>query len=181
MEEEVWWCGGALLMTLSVIYLEFKAHLASMATTAYAIPFGLRLVGLSFIFQQDNNSKHPSRLCKDYLNRKESDGVLHQMTWPPLSPDLNPIEMVWMSRTAEWRKSSQQMLSICGNSFKSVGKAFQVVPSWLRECQERAKLSSRQRVATLVTTWFHICYFIMLMSSLLFYLVENSKNKETVE
>lgn len=35
MEEEVWWCGGALLVTLSVIYLEFKAHLTSMATTAF--------------------------------------------------------------------------------------------------------------------------------------------------
>ena len=30
----------------------------------------------------------------------------------------------------------------------------------------------------LVTTWFHKCYFIVLMSSLLFYSVENSKNKE---
>ena len=66
--------------------------------------------------------------------------------------------------------------------------------SWLRECQEGAKLSSRKRVATLknlkskiyfdlmktflVTTWFHVCYFIVLMSSLLFYNVENSKNKE---
>ena len=29
-----------------------------------------------------------------------------------------------------------------------------------------------------VTTWFHMCYFIVLMSSLLFYNVENSKNKE---
>ena len=25
----------------------------------------------------------------------ESDGVLHQMTWTPQSPDLNSIEMVW--------------------------------------------------------------------------------------
>jgi hypothetical protein len=26
---------------------------------------------------------------------KESDGVLHQMTWSPQSLDLNKIEMVW--------------------------------------------------------------------------------------
>ncbi|KAI5618631.1 hypothetical protein C0J50_21830 [Silurus asotus] len=31
---------------------------------------------------------------KGYLTKKESDGVLRQMTWPPQSPDLNPIEMV---------------------------------------------------------------------------------------
>jgi hypothetical protein len=28
------------------------------------------------------------------LTKKESDGVLHQMTCPPQSPALNPIEMV---------------------------------------------------------------------------------------
>ena len=30
----------------------------------------------------------------------------------------------------------------------------------------------------LVTTWFYMCYFVVLMSSLLFYNVENSKNIE---
>jgi hypothetical protein len=30
-----------------------------------------------------------------YLTKKESDGVLHQMTWPPQSPNLNAMEMVW--------------------------------------------------------------------------------------
>ena len=78
--------------------------------------------------------------------------------------------------------------------------AFQVTTSWswLRECQECAKLSSRKRVANwrisnikyilicltlfLVTTWFRVCYFIVLMSSLLLYNVENSKKlRETFE
>jgi hypothetical protein len=65
--------------------------------------------------------------------------------------------------------------------------------TWLTECQECAKLSSRQRVATLknlkykiyfdlfnsfvITTRCHMCNFKYLMSSLLFYNVENSKNK----
>ena len=58
-----------------------------------AIPSGLGLMGLSFVFQQDNAPKSTSRLCKVYLT-KESDGVLHQMTWAPQSPNLNPINMV---------------------------------------------------------------------------------------
>ena len=60
----------------------------------YAIPSGLRLVGLSIVFQQDNEPKQTSRLCKGHL-AKESDGVLYQMTLSPQSPDLNPIEMDW--------------------------------------------------------------------------------------
>jgi hypothetical protein len=60
----------------------------------YVIPSGFCSVGLSFVIQQDNDPKHTSRLFKGYLT-KDSDGVLHQITWPPQSPDLNQNEMVW--------------------------------------------------------------------------------------
>jgi hypothetical protein len=65
---EAWrrWCGGALLVTLSVIYLEFVAPLTRKQR--HTIPSGLRLVPL---------------ICF-------STGQ-----WPPQSTDLNPIEMVW--------------------------------------------------------------------------------------
>ena len=95
-----------------------------------------------------------------------------------------------MSWTAECRKSSQHVLSmweLLQDGWKSIaGEA-----GW--ENAKCAKLSSRQMVATLknlkykihfdlfstfsVTTWFYMCYFIVLMSSLLFYDVEISKNK----
>ena len=74
-------------------------------------------------------TQHTSRRSNGYLTKKESDGVLHPMTWPPQSPDLNRIEME-MSWTAEWRKSRQQVLSICGISFTTEHSRW----CWLREC-----------------------------------------------
>ena len=61
----------------------------------HAILSGFGVVGSAFIFQQDNDPKHTSRLCKVYLTKKENDRVLRQMTRPPQSPDLNPVKMVW--------------------------------------------------------------------------------------
>ena len=89
----------------------------------YAIPSGLRLVGLSFVFFNRTMIQHTSRLCKCYLTKKECDGVLHQMTWPPQSHDLNPVEMVWDEldhRVKEKQPTGAQHM----NSFKTVGKAF---------------------------------------------------------
>ena len=80
--EEVWGCfAGDTVGDLSTL----NQHGYPSILQQYAIPCGLRLVGVSFVFQQDNDPKHTSKLCKGYLTSKESDGVLHQMTWPPQS------------------------------------------------------------------------------------------------
>jgi transposase len=67
---------------------------------------------------------HTSRQCKSYLTKKENDGVLHQMTWPPQSPDLNQIEMVWdeVDRRVKEKQptSAQQMLELLQDSWKSI-------------------------------------------------------------
>ena len=65
-----------------------------------------------------------SRLCKSYLAKKESDGVLRQMTWPPQSPDLNPIEMVWdeMDRRvkAKGPTSAQHLWELLQDCWKTI-------------------------------------------------------------
>ena len=69
-------------------------------------------------------TQHTSRLCKGYLTNKESDGVLHQMTLPPQSPDLNPIEMVWdeLDRGVKEKQptSAQHMWEILQGCWKSI-------------------------------------------------------------
>ena len=80
-------------VTLSVIYLEFKAHLTSMATTSFCSDTQSHLV--CALFFNRTMTQHTSRPCKGYLTKKESYAVLHQMTWSPQSSDLNPVDMVW--------------------------------------------------------------------------------------
>ena len=148
MEEEVWWCGGVLLVTLSVIQGTINQHGYHSILQRYAIPSGLRIVGLSFVFQQDNDPKPTSRLCTGYLTKKESGGVVHQMTWPPQSPDLNPDwgGLGWVGPQSEI-KAANKCSAYVGTPSRLLEKHSRW--RWMRECQECAKLSSRQRVGTL--------------------------------
>ena len=109
------------------------------------------------LFFNRTMTQHTTRLCKGYLT-KESDGVMHQMTWPPQSPNLNLIEMVWdeLDRRVK-EKHPNKCSAYVGTPSRLLEKHSS--RSWLRECQEFAKLSSRQREATLKNIkYIWICF-----------------------
>jgi hypothetical protein len=78
--------------------------------------------------------------------------VLHQITWTPQSSNLNPIEMVWDElghRVKEKQPTiAQHMWDLLQDCWKSITHE--------DGCQECAKLSSRQRVATLKNHIYNI-------------------------
>lgn len=101
----------------------------------YAIPSGMQLIGHGFIFQQDNDPKHTSKLCTGYLERKEGDGVLEIMNWPPQSPDLNPIELLWDELDRKVRDLKPTSLPGLWNSLNETWNNIQ--PQTLQKLVER--------------------------------------------
>ena len=49
----------------------------------------LQKLGRRGIFQHDNNPKHTAKIMQEFLKKKK----VKTMTWPSMSPDLNPIHL----------------------------------------------------------------------------------------
>lgn len=61
---------------------------------------GQNLIGDDFIFQQDNDPKHTSKIAQDWLAEKQ----IPVLNWPPNSPDLSPIENLFSILKSELKK-----------------------------------------------------------------------------
>lgn len=74
--------------------------------------------------QEDNDPKHASHYCRDYLKKKEKAGVLAMMDWPSQSPDMNLIESLWAIVDSKipkgQRTSKDQMWKLAQEAWRSV-------------------------------------------------------------
>jgi transposase len=56
-----------------------------------------------WVMQQDNESKHGSKSTIEWLQPKK----IRPLEWSSLSPDLNPIEMLWHDLESSSHQTSQ--------------------------------------------------------------------------
>ena len=81
-----WGCFGGLGMgDIFQVHGIMKKEEYHSIPVRHAVPSGNRLFGGVWMFQQDNDPKHTSNLCRTYLDRKVQAGQIEHMAWPPQS------------------------------------------------------------------------------------------------
>lgn len=100
MMEVIWWSGGAWVQWVKwEIWYRVKGILNKESYHSvlprHTIHCWGRLIAANFLWQQDNDSKHSSKLCKNYFGKKQSAGIRSIMERPAQSPDLRTIKLLW--------------------------------------------------------------------------------------
>lgn len=100
------------------------------------LPYARRNLPRNWIFQQDNDPKHRSKLLQEFFRKKN----VRVLEWPSQSPDLNPIEHLW--------QELKLRIGVENHSNKTV--------LW-EKVQEEWKNISQDRIVKLIESMPHRC------------------------
>lgn len=78
-----------------------------------------------YMFQEDNDPKHTSKLCKRWKRTNMNQLNNEESSWPPQSPDLNPLENLWAildKRTRDRKCNNEEEL------FQVLERAWREIP-----------------------------------------------------
>ncbi|GBM26090.1 Transposable element Tc3 transposase [Araneus ventricosus] len=74
----------------------------------HLMTFAENIEGGNWEYQHDNALFHTSNATKNYLNSKN----VTVLEWPPMSPELNPIENVWCIMSRKVYENGGQFYSV---------------------------------------------------------------------
>jgi len=131
-------CDGLAILTRIHGILDGKryAHLIER----HVLPVVQQVYGPNFMLQQDNAPIHVSRHAKEMFDRNKVD----LMRWPPLSPDLSPVENLfgilsrmvyeggrqYHSEESLWQALQQAGTKIPIETYKTLAQS---VPKWVSQ------------------------------------------------
>lgn len=101
------------------------------------LPFAKKNMPKKWIYQQDNDPKHKSKLLTTFFKQKK----IALLPWPSQSPDLNPIEHLWAeldTRTKGIKASNAaEKFDILSKEWEAIPKATleKLIDSMPRRCQ----------------------------------------------
>ncbi|EYC34438.1 hypothetical protein Y032_0001g414 [Ancylostoma ceylanicum] len=112
-------------------------------------PYARNFMGQDYIFQHDNDPKHTSALVRTWLSSEN----VEVLEWPAQSPDLNPIENLWIDVNEAIKRGKPKNIK---ELYETIENAWYDIP--IERCQKLVDSMPRRCAAVIKSEGYPIKY-----------------------